>query len=94
MSTSMGSPIRAHLANSRAQASSYRMPTEAYTGPDSGGASYQKGNMQSTAFVFESKQLRQGATTPLAHGIDSSTSLLGSRAGSSMGQNPLNPSGE
>ena len=94
MADNMGPAVRAHLARSRAQLGSYGIPTEHYGGPESGGASLQAGNRQSTAFVFESKQLRQGATTPLAYGIDSSTSLLGARNGSSMGRNPLNPAGD
>jgi hypothetical protein len=94
MSNNMGTPVRAHLARSRAQLGSYGVPTEEYAGPAGGGASLQTGNRQSTAFVFQSKQLREGASSPLAYSLDSSTSLLGARNGSAMGSNPLHPAGE
>lgn len=94
MANNMGTPVRAHLATSRSQLSDYGIPTEQYAGPDSGGASLQEGNRQSTSFVFRGKQLREGAVTPLAHSLDTSTDLLGARGGGSMGQNPLHPAGE
>jgi hypothetical protein len=66
-------------AGARAKSYGSEMSQDAaYQGPTSG-TSLQRGNLQSTSFVFKSKDLAGSSEVPLPHSADTSTSILGAR---------------